>query len=265
MLWSFASTGAEVAGVASSTSDPAVVTSGASANTMGSWTELTASTSYNAFGLTVLVRSVSFLAGTNGSSYMDIGVGGAGSERVIVEGIQFGFSVGNFSAFVPVFIPAGSRVCARIRSAYVAFGVATQILLQQDQGAAWCRSTTYGVVTASSGGTALTAPGGANTKGAWTQITSSTTAPIRFLLPTIQPANSNNLTAIDALFDIGVGGSGSEVPVLSNLSHRQTADEAQTAPVTGVFVSIPTGSRLVARYAADSTAQPPRITLIGVG
>lgn len=266
MLWSFAGAGGAVAGVVSASSDPMSFTSAAVANDMGAWAEVTAATARTSYGVTFLCRSPVTSTNLNSSAYVDIGVGGSGSERVIVEGIQIGFSLGNYAVFVPILIPGGVRLSVRVRAARTAQAYDGQLVLHYGQRDAWGRSTTYGINTAESGGVAMTAPGSINTKGAWTEITASTTAPIRYLLPTIQPANAATLTNnVDGLFDIGVGGSGSEVPIMSDMSFRYTTAESQTAPVEGLYVNIAAGSRLAARFAASATPQSPRITLIGVG
>lgn len=98
-----------------------------------------------------------------------------------------------------------------------------------------------GTVAASSRGTQVTSGATANTKGAWVQLIASTAADIDYIEVDVDTFNA---TASTAVIDIGVGASGSEVAVLSNLTGGSTGD------VSGKYhfpISIPAGTRISAR------------------
>jgi len=81
-------------------------TSGASANTKGSWTQIIASTTKKVVALSALID----MYGVN--SLWDIGTGSAGSEVVLianVPGTQYAMEVYH----IPILIPAGTRVAVR--------------------------------------------------------------------------------------------------------------------------------------------------------
>lgn len=108
-------------GTNTSTSRGVTVDTGATANTKSSWTQITAST-------TRRIKSMipQFASGQNapfGRSYIDIGIGGAGSEVVVIPDIYIRATGPNGSTRVlapngmtnlyPFDIPTGTRIAAR--------------------------------------------------------------------------------------------------------------------------------------------------------
>ena len=95
----------------------ALVDCGATANTKGSYTEITASTTYDLTDLIVCLGSINTFSIT-GTYLMDIAIGGAGSEVVIIPNVFLG-SDGNFDGITPglikyeMGIPAGTRLAIR--------------------------------------------------------------------------------------------------------------------------------------------------------
>ncbi|MCE9561874.1 MAG: hypothetical protein K8U57_07455 [Planctomycetes bacterium] len=104
----------ELAGTASTGT---AVDPGTSANTKGAWTQLSASTNYPWRGLLVSFASGS-TSGATVSYLADVGIGGAGSEQVIVDNMQLAKNSSNglgpsWWGWFPCDIPAGTRVAAR--------------------------------------------------------------------------------------------------------------------------------------------------------
>lgn len=161
-------------------------------------------------------------------------------------------------------VPALARLSLRVQSAGTSVAFLNQIVGGIGSGPFYGRATTYGASTATSAGTALATGATANTKSAWTQIVSATTAPINYLLPLLTDGSSASAT-IDGLIDIGVGGSGSETPILSDLSWRQQSSGFDFSPQVGFYIPVPNGTRLSARWQGDATTQSPRVSLIGFG
>lgn len=91
-------------------------------------------------------------------------------------------------------------------------------------------------------GTSLTAPGSVNTKGAWTQVTSSAPFDVAWMSLGIRAAQSDF-----ALLDIGVGGSGSEQVVIPNVPFTGNVNDIYGGPYD-YPISIPAGTRIAARY-----------------
>lgn len=248
------------------------VTADAAANTKGAWAELIAATTHETDLLRVsLIRTAVAASGVDTSSLLDVGVGAAGSEQVLVPNLLVGSKpVATALAMdVPVRIPAGVRVAARLQSAS---GGKTAEVLATVMGGGMPEITgsivtAYGITTASSTGTTTAAPAVANTKGAWTQIVAATTAPIRWLLVCMQCRANTQQSAVTATVDIGVGGSGSEKVVVPDIWIETSAAEVVWyVPIT-VPVDIGIGSRLAVRAQATSTAAGGvfQVAVYGIG
>lgn len=262
---------ADIGAVDASTSLPTSVASGAVANTKGSWVELIASTSRPGAGIYLIIPITVAATSQNRSSLIDIGIGPNGSERVLVPNINLGMASGPRAILIPIYVPAGSRLSVRHANATVPISIAMQLVVMHAGRNpllyAGTRATDYGTVTASSGGPQLTAPGSINTKSAWTELVAATSYPMRWLIPFVTPVNSGNNGAADYLVDIGVGASGSERAVVSNLVVRTTTnEEALYAPI-GYPVRIPAGVRLAARFqsSTQNANYGLRATVIGIG
>jgi hypothetical protein len=250
--------------LATSSRTPVTVTASATPHTKGAWVELHAATS--SLATLVRVKGSTGAASTNTATLVDIGIGAASSEVVIIPDITFGGNqtegvTGQFDSGaveIPITIPKGSRISARCQGAQVSQAVGVSIDLFHTRtplGADWAMAsysplvTTYGAVAGTSLGVSLTAPGSLNTKGAWTQITASTTAPITDMCASFGRDGQGNSTGGVGLVDIGFGPAGAEVVLLSNIQVDSTSAERllmQTAMISGL--DLPSGVRLVARF-----------------
>lgn len=154
------------------------VPTGGTAHTMGAWTELVASTAIDA-DLLRLRFGGHYSGGAASPALMDIGVGAAGSEVVILPTIDVGGSDVHHHLLFPVAVPAGSRIAARAQGLRTAVNIATTVALfgempmwgGQATSKAW---TAYGVSAAASGGTQVQPNATANTWGSWTEIATTT-------------------------------------------------------------------------------------------
>ena len=89
------------------------VTCDTAAHTYGAWSEMVASTSADSDFL-VLGADVA-QASTNTSTLIDVGIGAAGAESVVVAGLAVGGWAAS-SVAIPLKVPAGSRVAYRAQS-----------------------------------------------------------------------------------------------------------------------------------------------------
>lgn len=240
-------------GTTLTTSNGTTITSGA-ANTKGSYTQLVASTGHDAVGMIVMLSN--FVAGGTELG-VDIAVGGAGSEQVIISNIMLQDDHATIvNPYFPVNVPAGSRISARCQSTNASdtCNVGVVVFDGEFTCAEGYTVDNYGFLTASSHGTVVDPGATANTKGAWAQLTASTTADIHGLLIGIDSAGVTGSvgTRNTMLLDIGIGASGSEQVLIPNLIliHQQNAgainstwpDYFQMIPV-----QIPSGTRIAAR------------------
>jgi hypothetical protein len=241
--------------VAVGTNDaPVTLTGGATAHTKGSYTQLIASTAADAYGLWLWARGVSVSAG-DGRCLIDVAVGPSGSERIILPDLNFGAAPSGGvqylprQMFVPIHIPAGSRIAARCQRE-TASGTVT-IGWALDEQPAWpggvgVLGTSYGIDAANSRGVIITAGNGAY--GSWQQIVASTSDAHRWWWPGIDCGGDTTQSATATFVQLGVGAAGSEV-VLGTWVFRATAAEDLQGPYvpTPVYKPLPAGVRIAAR------------------
>lgn len=234
----------------------AVVTSGETANSLGSWVELTSGLPYAVDSL-----DVSLFSGTASSDMLvDIGIGASGSEAVLVDSLYHvaGSATARCSQYrLPIKLPAGTRIAARSRSNRPSNAVGVVIYATAAEAMTVPGSSvvaTYGATKGSSRGTSIDSGGTANAYGAWTQIVASTLYESRWLSIGVGSGNNYVLTVADRLIDIGVGASGSEVVLLGGLYMRDNATADILLPGVWTFdVAIPQGVRLSARTKCSIT------------
>lgn len=248
-----ATAGASSSGATSGTS----VTSGG-ANTKGSWVEFFAATEFPATGIMLVCNFglASFL--------MDIGVGAAGSEQVLVPNIHHASNDFNPPAILfPVRVPAGSRVAARLQSTNGTANPSTVIYLVGEGfagGPGRNRIVAYGADTTDSGGTVVDPGGTAHTKGSWVQLTAATECAHKQLALALGNRANTAASSSSFLFDIGVGPAGSEQLVLADYRVCTWVNETVSPPWSPFLpVDIPAGSRLAVRCQSTSTDATDRL------
>ena len=242
--------------------------SGGSAHTKGSWVEVTAATAADVYRV-AMMHADSQSSGTDTSGLLDIGVGAAGSEVVVVPNLAVGWA-GTVATTqrptwdLPLFIPKGTRVAVRWQSARTSQALNTYWTLYGPTSAT--RATprpapftwAYGPDTSTSRGVTLV-PAAANAKGSWVQLTAATDGPIAGLAIGVQ---GNGLTAMSpgtVLVDIAAGAAGSEVVVVPNLQFLTSNIEwvGRQHLLTTYPVDIPAGVRLAARCSNSGGSTSP--------
>jgi len=215
-------------GTTSSEMGATVTADGTTAHTKGAYAELIASTAYDAFGITVAIAGLGTAASTNTRSLVDIAVGAASSEVNIIPNLICGqagqwasASFGPATYFFPLYIPAGTRLSARIQSLALSDTATVCVWLNQFQvPGKWYgqRVTAYGVNTATSSGTSHTH--GNSSYATTTQLTASTTNPVKYLqfgVDLLTDTTGNNKRG---LFRIAAGSSTNYV--VSDLPYRES-------------------------------------------
>lgn len=249
--------------VATTSRSRATVTAHATPHTKGSWVELIASTSQDTHMLGINL-SFTFWSSNATNMLVDIGVGGSGSEVVLIANMCGGWhgrEVG--MTIIPVYLPAGTRIAARCQALITEDIVEVGVRLlngprsfTQDQ---WQGGNvvTYGADEANSRGTFVT--GGANVEGSWTEITNYTTEPHSAIGLSVQGYTNTNLTNQNVLLDIGFGAGGSEQVLLKNIMLRQTTTEQMYVDDTELGMltigrTLLAGSRLAVRLQFQTAA-----------
>lgn len=232
------------------------VTASSTAHTKGAWVELIASTSAASDCLQIAVQGVA-TGNTNTATLLDIGIGAAGAETAVVQNVAIGgasaFSLTDERSFrvsVPVYIPSGSRISARIQSV-VTLGKTAQISVRLGAGnnpaGTSTSAITLGTSTATSAGTAL--PAGT----AWTQFVASTSAAYSAI--TILPSISNvSMTSGVRQIELGIGAAGAETAIVQAEFATSTSEAVGIVYTQLPVDNIPAGTRLSIRYTASPTA-----------
>lgn len=240
-----------------------VVTGSASANVKGAWVELIRSTSADGSFLHIQW-------GTSGSVntefLLDIGIGPAGSEQVIVPNLYCSRTTTSGSVghiVLPIAVPAGARISARVQGATasvtpkltVRVGSATMPGSSPAAGV-----DAFGADTTDTSGAAMDAGAVANTRSAWTELVRST--PREYLGLFMCFGNNKDVARTFADFDtqIGIGAAGSEVVLISDiLAYAEGADDLIFPCITPLMpVHIPAGSRLSQRVRSSNTTAGDR-------
>lgn len=232
----------------------------AGANAKGSWTELIASTS-----IAAKLVWVHYRANTDASPYvLDIGVGSAGSEDVIIPNLLVdqqtagtGNAQGGFGPF-RVDIASASRIAVRAETDATAAGDETinvEVLICDSELPLLTSPTlnTYGVTVGSTPKGNTLDPGATiNTKGAYTEITASAAASIQHLHIVLGTKMNTAAAAADFLIDIAIGSAGSETDIVSNLFFSTIAAPDFILPTTIVIPGDNFGSQRISARAQCS-------------
>lgn len=257
---------------ASSTVSSLSVTSGGSANTKGSWTEIVASTSVDTVCMTMNTTASIGSNGVDTRCLVDIGIGAAGAETVVIPNIAVGNKSSSAAGWMfPIFIPKGTRVAFRSQHAQAStantfrfrFGKVTP---QGVMPAPYC--VNIGANTATSSGVVSTWGGATHTKGSWVELTSAVPERLSGLQVCLDYNGTTAGANASALVDIAVGAAGSETVVVSNLFYVSTTSELLDhfgGGLAYIPVEIPAGERLAARHQASSNlVSTVAVTLIGI-
>jgi hypothetical protein len=248
------------------------VTGDASTHTKGSITEVIASTAVDAHALSVTLNSTA-VSGADTSMLVDIMVGAASSETVLIPDVPAGFLAAATTYVFPVFVPKGTRLSSRCQGAVSADTVTVGLsVLRWPAGALTLPRylTTYGTNAAASQGIIPTAPGSLDTKGAWTQVTAATTERLGAIIPVFQGGGNTTSSAAGAnrgmLCDVGIWNGASYDVIIPDLAVDLTSAEVVTTFFPGVpfAVNIPRGSQLGVRYSRDNASNTLDVSLVGV-
>lgn len=248
-----------------------VAVTGGAAVTKGSWVTLVSATDRDWYGFNLAVYgNATTYAATNSNMLLDIGIGGAGSEVVLLPNYLVGGRVGNISAFltllsnyppifIPLFIPKGSRIAARCAGANG--GEVRGVSLAGVSGATvptgiFSGCDTYGVTAAAVKGTNLSSNASANTFGTWTNIGSTTTRDYKGLLSSFQGPDSVTVNGRGYIFEAGYAST-----ALLRSAWATTTGETTTQHVPDRLVvqNIPAGTQLQGRIScitASNTDTP---------
>jgi len=236
------------------------VTADAAVNTKGAWTEVIPSTAAAGDFLTINVRNFTVNAATEG--LIDIGVGAAGSETVVVPNVpggQIGLQAGHRTDFVfPVSVPAGSRVAVRLQSVVASRVASVDIGIALTGLGAPSTLDAIGADTAASRGTNLP------TADTYVELTASTSQAYRAIV--MAPIGATATAPLHlSVFTLAKGPSGSETE-LGKCTVRHVIQEICTYTSSQFpfiyYGKVPAGTRLAVKDSIGSVARD--VILYGV-
>jgi hypothetical protein len=242
------------------------------ANAKGAWSQVTSATSfqYEALQLDVMEDTSS---GGGECFLVDVAVGAAGSELVIVSNILIDCErplQGSFSIHLdlPIRIRSGARIAVRCQDIGGAGNRNVRVLLVGKNGgpnyprAVGENTTTYGANTSTTNGTLVDSGATANTWGAWVQFSAATASVHNYLQAVIgnnQNTSGNSGGIIQVDHQIGIGASGSE-QVVSQGQSGNAYNLGNFGAFAAVRPHIPIGTRLSMRTRSNSGAASDRQT-----
>lgn len=216
-------------------------------HTKGAWIELVASTSAAANWLQIVTNNNS--VGTDTSSLIDIGLGAAGSETVLISNATAGYTTTGAvnllsSLLLPISIPAGSRIAARSQSIISSRNVPVSVATLSDGLTSPSSIDTLGAVTASSRGTNLPS------NNIYVQIVGSTSREYQAILMMPTGGGSSTIATESSTYILGIGASGSEVALDDRVFGSNSAEIIGWSALGTVplwWGNVPAGSRLAVR------------------
>lgn len=235
----------------------------ATANTKSAWVQLIASTARDYDLMVVDIQGVAQTSVVTYSALVDIGIGAAGSEGVILPNLWAPnrYTVNEPYVYqIPICVPSGQRIAARAQSAAANQTVNVSCgLFGEGFASPEGLGTTVGCNsnTANSLTTILSAPASTNTKSAWTQLTGS--LPLNASGVVVAVASMHT---VPQFVDIGIGAAGSEIVVVPNIAMSGASAANITLMRTLTLpLTLPYNTRVAARYQASSITSPPYVGL----
>jgi len=244
-------------------------------NIKGSWTEIESSLPYSIN----LIKVVPYVGYNQQAILIDIAIGAASSETVILENLTYSagynYLYANVAQYIfPVSLPAGTRISGR----YQANSLATSNFCHLDflgyhtvNMPSFAGVKTYGAVTATSTGTNIDPGGTAGTFGSWVEFSAATDRTLKGVILGFPYWNNDySSTSYSWEVQIGIGSSGSEVAVSGGIrcEVRPSSCVPKHQVTNFIPVIIPKGSRLCLRskcsLVSDATDRILRAIIYGV-
>lgn len=236
------------------------ITASSSAHVKGAYASLADATGINSARWWLY----SMTATANRNYLIDVALGAAGSESVIVANVFLinprGTSVMVTAAPLPSYvdIPSGSRIAARLQSSVASGSVDVSVLLEQTPLRGLALPATYGVSTSTTTGTTVDPGGTANTKGSYAELSSATAAASTGAVIVTQTPAAGTAFAKWAM-DIAMGAAGLESVIVPNLPY-QSDDLFPAFQPNGQRVEVEIGAsvRIAARAQCTGTSSGTR-------
>ncbi len=241
------------------------------------WTELIASTAFEAQLLIVTVSN-NQVSNTDSSTLLDIGIGASTAETAIISDMAAGWVTttagvpGIRNHYFPLRIPSSSRISARTQSIRTTGDVTVLVQLfggPKNPDAWWCGThvTTYGANAANSAGTKFT-PGNGGAEGTGVAIGTTSAAHKVFVLGLQGHPDDASLTNADYHLDFGIDSSSTQW-VATDYWHATISSVTDSVGPAGtpwmpVYMPLPSGTVLMVRGEGSGTSEPMSAVIHGI-
>lgn len=245
------------------------LTAAATVHVKGAYAQIMAATAAAEAGFLVQLGRTS----TGVDFLVDIAIGGAGSETVIVANLACGAGTGAASRkgafFIPIPIRAGTRISARCQATTISTTVDVKVhLLGSLPGGmdSFGKCVTYGANTATTQHTTVDPGATINTNGAWTQIVAATDYACKAIIVDHSNLVQLTRTACNWMVDIAIGAAAAETAIIQNLHFEcvTTEDAILHGPTPILPVAIRAGARISARASCGINTATVRNIPIGI-
>lgn len=236
------------------------VTASASTNTKGSYAQIVSATDRDWYGFWLQLNGGTSPSGVNSASLMDFAIGPAANESVVLPNMLCGNrlsstgATSNPAVYIPLYIPKGVRVSARMQSATASR--INRVMMWAESGASaprpiFTKCDVYGVDTSNSTGTNITTSASANTFGSWVNVGATTTRDYKAFGIGFQGKNVSTLSTRSYILEGGFGSTAFMRAVLNTSTAESVITNVSAQVVTQ---NIPAGTQLQARASTDAAA-----------
>lgn len=238
------------------------------------YTELIAALAFDVYAIKIAMGNVGGTNGANSSMLVDIAIGAATAETVIIPNLIAGYASpfnnatpnGGQRYWFPLRIPAGSRLSATAQGAVTSDDVRVAVWLYgKPIRPVWAGETVtaYGIDTGTSRGVTVAA-GIQAAEGTYTEITATTARDHPYLAVGAGCDGDLIVIAVLGVLDVGVGAA-TESTIASTMVLGSGTTETMQHEQMSVWAPVADGSRLAARIAIPgSSAQSYDVAIYGV-
>lgn len=218
--------------------------------------QLVASTDYDWAGVWAYTSEGSAIG-----SMWKLYVGGSGSETEFVEFVGSKSGTNPMNLYIPIHVPAGSRVSAAKADAD-GFAATTRIHIAPVRGRSYDQLVSRGTLIGGASGALTNVDAGAtaDTKGSWVELSASTARDASgFTIIGYGDASCD--TNVRYFIDVGIGAASSEQVIFANAAGATEAFRADLNgfPLGPIWTPIPAGSRVAVRAQCSSTSANSRV------
>lgn len=232
------------------------VTSSASTNTKGAFVEIlsAANNLTDSCFIEVIFNANSPISTSD--NFVDIAIGGAGSEEVIINNIFTQSSFTDYNSLrLPISIPAGQRISARSQASSGSTICNVRIKLYNcnfKSNIGYSEVIAIGATEASTSGV-LVSFVTANVFSGWVEVTAATSNNFSGIA-VASHRGSGSWTNGVVTYELGLGSAGNEISIIGEQMLPVSASETGTNLLSDTYmIPIPEGSRLSIRATANST------------